>query len=112
MPIDVTAGPHPAFAASPTVADAVCTEIRASPFSKVMVFGSGAMLLFNGVAEGDAAPAATLRKSLTADQAAAGLLMSVGGAVAGHPYGTICVAGSGGTITVEVITVPPTREAP
>ena len=111
MALDVTSDPHPAFATSASVTTAA-TQIRARPFSQVMVFGSDALYLFNGVADGGTAAGATLRKALTAAQAASGIVVNIGGPVPSTSYGTVCVASQSGTITVEVISVPPTSPAP
>lgn len=111
MALDVTTDPQPAFAASTSVST-TCTEIQAKPFSQVALFGSGAMYVFNGVADGGTVAGATLRKALDATQAASGLVVSIGGPVQGQSYGTVCVASQSGTITVEVMSVPPSRVAP
>lgn len=111
MALDVTSDPHPAFAASTSVGT-TATLIQARPFSQVMVFGSDALYLFNDVADGGTAAGATARKALDTTQAAAGIVINIGGPIPGADYGTVCVAAQSGTITVEVVSVPPVRQAP
>lgn len=114
MALDVTSetnGIQPAFASSSSVGT-TAVEIRADPFSQVIVFGDTDLYIFNGVAEGGSVPA-TARKALTSTQAAQGLVVNIGGKVPGKDYGTVCVAAQSGTgNTVEVMSAPPIRVAP
>lgn len=111
MALDLTGEPQPTFA-SQTGAGTTCTEIRGHPHTTVAIYATGAIYAFNGVAEGAAAPGATLRKAYTATQAAQGVLLTLGGSVAGQTYGTVCVAAQTGTVDLEAHSVPPERVAP
>jgi predicted metal-binding protein len=54
----------------------------------------------------------TLGRFEPTDEAASGIVVNIGGPVPSTSYGTVCVASQSGTITVEVISVPPTSPAP
>lgn len=111
MALDLTTDPQPAFAAV-TGAGTTCTEIRGKPFSSVNIYATGAVYLFNGVAEGGAAPAATARAAKTAAQMSSGWPGTFGGPVAGQSYATICIAAQSGTVDITAETVPPERVSP
>jgi hypothetical protein len=111
MALDLTSDPQPAFAAE-TGVGTDCTQIRGPAFTSVVVYATGAVYLFNGVAEGGTVAASTARKALTATQAAAGAVLVLGGPVAGQSYATVCIAAQTGTVDVEAYTVPPERVAP
>ncbi len=102
MAIDITnTSILPAFMAV-AAADTNCTQIRVPPHHRVRIFADAAIYLFNGVSDGGATPAATLRKELTATQASAGYETIAGGAGPGVGYATICVAAQAGTARIEV----------
>lgn len=111
MALDLTTGPHPAFAAA-TGAGTTCTQVRGTPGHGVAIFATGAVYLFNGVDEGAAAAASTARKAYTAAQAASGIIHTFGGKVAGQSYATVCVAAQTGTVDLEAHDIPPSRIAP
>ena len=108
MALDVSTGDQPAFAAV-TGAGTTATQIRATPHTTVVIYASAAIFAFNGVADGAAAPGATLRKAFTATQAGGGIVQVVGGPIAGASYGTVCVAAQTGTVDLEVQSIPPER---
>ena len=108
MALDLTTDPQPAFAAV-TGAGTTATQIRAIPHSTVVLYASGAIFAFNGVADGGTAPGATARKAFSATQAGGGMVFVVGGAGPGTTYGTICVAAQTGTVDLEAYSVPPER---
>lgn len=108
MALDLTADPQPAFAAV-TGAGTTCTEIRGIPHTSVNVYATGAVYLFNGVAEGAAAPAAALRAAKTADQMSSGWPGTFGGPIAGQTYATICIAAQASTVDITAETVPSER---
>lgn len=110
MALDVTASPHPNFKRNAT-AGTTATEIRAQPHSQVQIFASGAIYVFNDVADGGSAPG-TDRLAVTATQAAAGYVIAVGGKIPGQSYGTVCVAAQASTVDLTVVSVPAIREAP
>ena len=111
MAIDVTSGPHPAFATDTSVGTTT-TQIRAAPFTSVVVFADAAIYVFNGQGDGNAAASAADRVALTAAEAAQGVEFVVGGAVAASTYGTLEIAAQTGTATVRVWTRPPEVVAP
>jgi hypothetical protein len=111
MAIDITTDPQPAFGAQTGVTTA-CTQIRGPAFSSVVIIATGAAYIYNGVPEGGTVAGATARVPLTADQMAAGVIMTLGGAVRGADYGTVCISAQTGTIDVSAYTSPPERVAP
>ena len=111
MALDLTGSPQPAFAAA-TGAGVTCTQIRGHAHTAVAIYATGAIFVFNGVNEGDAAPIATLRKAYTSAQAAAGIQLVLGGKVQGATYATVCVAAQTGTVDLEAHSIPPERSAP
>jgi hypothetical protein len=86
-----------------------CTQIRGDVGTTVTILASGAIYIFNDVAEGGDAPAAGLRLELSADEASQGIKLSVGRAVVGgrvarrNAGGTICIAAKTGTVSVRVV---------
>ena len=108
MALDLTSGAQPAFAAV-TGAGTTATQIRATPHTTIVVYCSAAVFAFNGVADGGAAPAATLRKAFSATQASGGLVFVVGGPIAGERFGTVCIAAQSGTVDIEAYSIPPER---
>ena len=111
MAIDVkTAGVStPIFKTDINVTTA-CTQIRSEKGVSVTILASGAICLFNGVADGGSKPSADLMLELTADEAAQGIKIKVGRPIlpSGRlpkpgTAGTICVAAKTGTVTVRVI---------
>ena len=110
MASDLTGSPQPQFGAQAS-ATTNCTQIRGNPHTSVAIYANGAIYAFNGVNEGDAAPGAPERKAYTAAQAAAGILLTFGGAVQGATYGTVCVAAQSGTVDLEAHSMPPERRA-
>ncbi|MEL6347317.1 MAG: hypothetical protein AAFV53_29645 [Myxococcota bacterium] len=103
MAIDLTQpGPRPAFGGD-TAVGTTCTQIRVPAWSRVTLFADGAVYVFNGVDDGAAVPGPTARKALSADQAAQGYPLQVGGRVAGATYATLCVAAQADTVAVEVV---------
>jgi hypothetical protein len=111
MAIDLTSDPQPAFGSESSVGTD-CTQIRGPAHTGLAIFATGAVYVFNGVAEGGAAPAATARKSFGSDQAGSGIQLVFGGAIAGASYATVCIAAQTGTVDVEAYTLPPERVAP
>jgi hypothetical protein len=98
----------PAYKGKTGAAD-TCTEIRAPAGHEIRIVATGAIFLFNEVADGAAAPAATARIALTADVAAAGYATRVGGPNQGTTYGTVCVAAQSGTVDLGVELLPQER---
>jgi len=95
--------------ATDTGVGTTCTQIRAEAGVSVTILASGAIYLFNGVAEGGSVPAVTSRIELSADEAAQGIKIKVGRVYINGRMtrmgigGTICVAAKTGTVTVRVI---------
>lgn len=112
MAIDLTSGTQPAFASISTLTT-TCVQIRAVPHTRIAIKAATDLYIFNGVADGGAAPAAASRIALTAAEAAQVPIFTVGGAVDDTRYGTICVAAqSGSSLTLEAWSIPPERGAP
>ena len=86
-----------------------CTQIRADIGATVTILASGAIYIFNDVAEGGSVPAAASRFELSADEASQGIKITVGrafisGRVARRKVGgTICIAATTGTVSVRII---------
>ena len=102
MAIDVTDGIFPQFVAA-TGAGTTCTQIRAIPYSTVQIRASGAIFVFNDVADGGTGAGSTARLAVGATEAAAGITFRAGGAIAGATYATVCIAAQASTVNVEVI---------
>jgi hypothetical protein len=90
-------------------AGTTCTQIQAPPLHEIRIVASGAIYIFNNVADGGSAPDETGRIPITADVAAAGWTTRVGGADAGKSYGTVCVAAQSGTVVLGVELLPNER---
>lgn len=111
MALDVTADPHPNFAYVAS-AGTTATQIRCQPYSEVQIFASGAIYVFNDVADGGTVAAITERLAVTATQAASGYAIVIGGPIPGQDYGTVCVAAQSGTVNITAVSVPPKAPAP
>jgi hypothetical protein len=111
MALDLTGGVHPKFAAV-TGAGTTATLIQGEPGYSVAIFATGAVFVFNDVADGGTVAASTARKAYSAAQAASGIVHTLGGAVAGQSYATICVAAQASTVDIEVHSIPPAAVAP
>ena len=110
MAIDVkTIGVSTPIFKTDTNVTTACTQIRSEKGVSITILASGAICLFNGVADGGSKPSAELMLELTADEAAQGIKIKVGRPFIGGRLarpgtaGTICVAAKTGTVTVRVI---------
>lgn len=103
--IVLTGDPLPTFGTEAS-AGTTATVIQAPPGSRVKIIADVAIYLFNGVAQGAAAPAAASRIALSATDAAQGYTVVIGGAVAGGAFGTVCVAAQSGTAVVRASAEP------
>jgi len=105
MAIDLTSPVQPAFGAV-TGAGTTCTQIQGLPGHLCKILASGAIHVYNGVIEGGAAPGASKRLELTADEAAKGYSVAFGGRVSAGDYATVCVSAASGTVTLRVSSEP------
>ncbi len=105
MAIDLTSPVQPAFGAV-TGAGTTCTQIRGLPGHVCKILASGAIRIFNGVEEGGAAPGASKRLELTADEAAQGYSITFGGRVSAGDYATVCISAASGTVDVRASSEP------
>ena len=106
MAIDLT-GPN-RFATNTSVGT-TCTLIQAPPGYVVKIFADGALHVFSGVADGEAAPGATERIAYTATEMESGVSEPTGGPegqVSGRNYAGIGVAAASGTVTVRTSCYP------
>ena len=86
-----------------------CTQIRGDVGTTITLLASGAIYIFNDVAEGGTVPASDLRIELSADEASQGIKLSFGRTIVNgriarrNVGGRICVAAKTGTVTVRMI---------
>jgi len=105
MAIDLTSPVQPAFGAV-TGAGTTCTQIRGLPGHLCKILASGAIRVFNGIAEGGDTPGASNRLELTAEEAAKGYSVRFGGRISTGDYATVCVSAASGTVTVRASSEP------
>ena len=101
MAIDLTGKIQPAFGTDAT-ADTTCTQIRGNKGHTIKILADGIIYLFNGIDDGEAAPAAASLLELSAAEAAQGYVVTLGERLEDLGYATVCIAAKAGTVNLRV----------